>query len=220
MEYLQPLIQSFLDNANPVKVPWLRNYMKGKFDFLGLETKQRRILQRNFFKEYSYPSSDSLFDVVFFLWNLPQREFQYLAIELLRKREKQLCEADIEKIERLIVEKSWWDSVDGLAVWTCGAYFQLYPHKIEPTTTKWMQSGNFWLQRSCLLFQLKYKSETNTDLLDSFIRELYQEKEFFIRKAIGWILREYSKTNADWVRAYIKQQPLSALSYKEASKYL
>lgn len=220
MEYLQPLIQSFLDGANPAKAPWMINYLKGKFDFFGLETKQRRAIQKAFFKEYSYPPAEELFSVVHYLWELPQREFQYLAIEILKKFEKELQEEHIDDIEILIIEKSWWDSVDGLAVWICGAYFSLHPHMIEPVTTKWMKSGNFWLQRCCLLFQLKYKGNTDTELLDGFIQQLNTEKEFFIRKAIGWILREYSKTNPAWVRDYVQRQALSPLSYKEATKYI
>lgn len=220
MDYLQPLIQSFLDNANPAKAPWMINYMKGKFDFLGLETKLRRDLQKIFFKEFGYPSEEELFAVIHNLWNLPQREFQYLAVDLLKKFEKKLQKEHIKDIEQLVVQKSWWDSVDGLAVWTCGTYFCLYGEQIEPITQKWMQSGNFWLQRCCLLFQLKYKADTNTDLLEGFIKELHAEKEFFIRKAIGWILREYSKTNPEWVRDFVGRQALTPLSYKEATKYI
>lgn len=220
MEYLQPLIQSFLNEANPAKALWMVNYMKGKFDFIGLETKQRRAAQKYFFKEFGYPPTEELFPVVHYLWSLPQREFQYLAIDILKKFEKQLLEDYIDDIETLIVKKSWWDSVDGLAVWICGAYFSLHPHKIKPITSKWMKSGNFWLQRCCLLFQLKYKGDTDTQLLEGFIQKLHGEKEFFIRKAIGWILREYSKTNPDWVRDFVQHQALSPLSYKEATKYI
>jgi 3-methyladenine DNA glycosylase AlkD len=83
-----------------------------------------------------------------------------------------------------------------------------------------MQSGNMWLQRTCLLFQLKYKSQTNTELLHQFINPLSGANEFFIRKAIGWILREYSKTDAAFVMAYVEKYPLSGLSQREALKWL
>lgn len=220
MEYLVPLIGSFKAHANPEKANWMKQYMKGKFEFLGLETKIRRSLQKDFYKSEGYPAQDDLFQVVFSLWKLPAREYQYCAVELLQKFQKKLEVSDITHIEKLILTKSWWDSVDGLASWICGAYFQLYPEQVEKTTTAWIQSGNFWLQRSCLLFQLKYKDKTDTDLLERCIGQLHDEKEFFIRKAIGWILREYSKTNPDWVRAFVHRQHLSALSKKEATKYL
>jgi len=220
MEYLHPIIEAFLHGANQEKAPWMINYMKGKFDFLGLETKKRRVIQKEFFNTYGYPKPEELNEVVSHLWQLPQREFQYLAIDLLKKFEKKLQKEHIVLIEKLVLEKSWWDSVDGLAAWICGSYFQLYPSQIPVITRQWMNSGNFWLQRCCLLFQLKYKETTDTDLLESFIGKLHAEKEFFIRKAIGWVLREYSKTNPDWVRDFVKCQALSPLSYKEATKYI
>lgn len=220
MEQLAPLIRQFETHARPEKVEWMENYLKGHFSFLGLETKVRRDIQRKFFKEICYPDKKFLFDYVFYLWNLPYREYQYTAIELIKRFEKKLEKNDIVHIEKLIVTKSWWDSVDGLAAWTCGAYFKLFPGQIKSVTTKWMQSGNFWLQRSCLLFQLSYKKSTDTELLESFIGRLCNEKEFFIRKAIGWILREYSKSNPEWVRELVGRQKLSPLSYKEATKYI
>ena len=198
----------------------MENYMKGHFSFLGLETKIRKEVAKKYFKEFGYPEKDNVFSYVFYLWDLPYREYQYTAIELLKRYEKKYIREDIDHIETLITTKSWWDSVDGLAAWVCGAYFKLYPDQIKPVTTKWMESGNFWLQRSCLLFQLKYKNETNTEFLESVISQIYDLKEFFIQKAIGWILREYSKTNPDWVREFTGRQKLSALSYKEATKYL
>jgi 3-methyladenine DNA glycosylase AlkD len=220
MQYLQPLISAFKLSANPEKALWMKNYMKGQFSYFGLESKQRREIQRSFFNENTYPSAIDLFPVVFQLWEQAEREFQYCAIDLLQKFSKKYQKADIHSIEKLLLSKSWWDTVDGLAAWTCGSYFKLFPEQIRPVTSKWMKSGNFWLQRTCLLFQLKYKADADTELLESFIADLHHEKEFFIRKAIGWVLREYSKTNAAWVREYIQKQSMSALSYREASKYL
>jgi len=123
-------------------------------------------------------------------------------------------------LEQLIVQKSWWDTVDGLASWIIGTYFQLYPQTVVGVTEKWMNSGNMWLQRTSLIFQLKYKKNTDTQLLSNYILRLADRKEFFIRKAIGWVLREYSKTNKQWVKNFIQTNKLSALSYREASKYV
>jgi 3-methyladenine DNA glycosylase AlkD len=220
MEYLEPLINSFRSAKNPAKSVQMQNYMRGIFPFLGLDKKSRDILEKEFFKNAGYPQRKDLFNVVFELWDLPEREFQMCAISLLRKFQNSLKKNDISSIEKLIVTKSWWDSVDGLSGWICGTYFNLYPEKTHEITLKWVESGNFWLQRSALLFQLKYKKDTDTELLKKYISRLAGEKEFFIRKAIGWILREYSKTNPDWVKFFISTIQLSPLSLREAKKYI
>ena len=127
---------------------------------------------------------------------------------------------DIQLFEKLIVEKSWWDTVDYLANHIIGPWFKKYPESIPAITSRWNKSKNIWLQRSSLLFQLKYKKETDTALLKSYILNLVGSKEFFVKKAIGWVLREYSKTNGDYVRKFVKDHPLQPLSAKEALKWL
>ena len=220
MEYLSPLINSFKEAANPDKAIGMKSYMKNLFEFYGIDSKSRKEIQKHFFKANGWPGEDNLFQVVNELWNLPQREFQYCAIDILQKFSKKLQETDILNIEKLITEKSWWDSVDGLSAWICGAYFQKFPEKIPTEIGKWIDSNNIWLQRSTLLFQLKYKQQTNTGLLNEIVVKLASSDEFFIRKAVGWILREYSKTNPEWVKNLVSEQPLSPLSYKEATKYI
>jgi 3-methyladenine DNA glycosylase AlkD len=120
--------------------------------------------------------------------------------------------------EELITQKSWWDTVDALAAWQVGDYFKKYPDQIIPYTNKWMDSGNMWLQRTCLIFQLKYKEETDFELLKSLIIPLSDSKEFFIQKAIGWALREYSKLFPQRVMDFASNQPMAKLSYREATE--
>jgi 3-methyladenine DNA glycosylase AlkD len=138
--------------------------------------------------------------------------------------EKAMKKAEKERIhlyEWAILERSWWDTVDFISGTLVGWHMRMYPDLILPFTRKWMDSGNIWLQRSSLLFQLKYKKDTDTDLLSSYIQELKDSKEFFIRKAIGWILREYSKTNPSWVEKFINNNPdLSGLSKREGMKVI
>lgn len=220
MNYLEPLKEKFREAENPVKALQMQNYLKGQFSFYGIQKPVKTIIEKEFFKTYGLPSREKLFEVVFELWQLPEREYQHTAIMILQKFEKQLEEGDIINIEKLIVSKSWWDSVDGLSAWICGQYFKKFSHQIKPVTQKWINSGNIWLQRSSLLFQLKYKMSTDTELLSDYIVVLSGSKEFFIRKAIGWVLREYSKVNPEWVRHFISTHKLSPLSYREASKYV
>jgi 3-methyladenine DNA glycosylase AlkD len=126
----------------------------------------------------------------------------------------------IDTIETLLTTNSWWDTVDTLASHTVGTHFRRSPEIKELTLSKWRKSENIWLRRTCLLFQLNYKEETDFDLLGGIILENLGQKEFFINKAIGWALREYSKSNPEWVRNYLAGHQLQLLSVREASKYL
>ncbi len=145
----------------------------------------------------------------------------YFAQELAENYIKKAERKDIELLEYMISHQSWWDTVDFISVKLVGVYFKIYPDSIESITQKWMKSGNIWLQRACLLFQLKYKKELDKDLLAAFIKELIGSKEFFINKAIGWVLREYSRTDAEWVQNFVNQTPeLSNLSRREALRLM
>ncbi|MFT6151359.1 MAG: 3-methyladenine DNA glycosylase AlkD [Flavobacteriales bacterium] len=120
----------------------------------------------------------------------------------------------------MITNKSWWDTVDLITTNLVGNYFKLFPEQIIPITKIWMESDNIWLQRTCLIFQLKYKEEIDTDLLTDYILQLKDTKEFFINKAIGWILREYTRTNPEWVIDFVNKHELSNLSKREALKLI
>jgi 3-methyladenine DNA glycosylase AlkD len=218
--YLAPLIENMQEASNPERAYWSQKYLKDQFKTLGVDAKTRKEILKTFLSNHGLPDIKQLEKMSLYLWNLEEREFQYIAIEIMVKLSKKLREYDIDWIEKLIVTKSWWDSVDGLAAWICGKYFQLYPSQIVPATGQWMDSGNIWLQRSALLFQLKYKQKTDSILLNLYIQRLSGHKDFFIRKAIGWVLREYSKTNKQFVSDFVRTYPLSPLSYREATKYL
>ncbi len=218
--YTNNLVNAIRKLADPVRAAYAKKYMRNQFEYIGPDSKILRNCIRDFVKENGYPAIDSLGDFCLTLWELPEREFQYTAIEIIRKLSKKLRKEDSMWIEQLIVKKSWWDTVDGIAGWICGDYFIRYPEQIKPVTERWMESGNMWLQRSALLFQLKYKKNTDTAMLANYIEQLTDHKDFFIRKAIGWVLREYSKTNKEWVKNFIDTHILSGLSVREASKYL
>lgn len=219
-EYIFPLTETLRKLGNKERAEWSASYVKNQFEFLGIETAIRRKTVKEFVKKRDLLNSEEFRKVSLDLWELPYREFQHSAIDILELHKKRLQKEDIYWIEQLLITKSWWDTVDGLATWICGTYFRLFPEQIPIITEHWMASENIWLERTCLLFQLKYKSKTDTVLLSDLIERLSIRKEFFIRKAIGWVLREYSKTNPEWVRGFIEKHELSALSRKEAEKYL
>jgi 3-methyladenine DNA glycosylase AlkD len=127
---------------------------------------------------------------------------------------------DIDKLESLLIKKSWWDSVDIMAESLVGSLCLLNPGLINSHVLKWNKNKNIWLVRTSILFQLKYKKDTDTQILTAVITTNSNTNEFFINKAIGWALREYSKTNQEWVKDFIDNHSLNKLSVREASKYL
>jgi len=159
-------------------------------------------------------------EILLALWNEPEREFQYAALFLLEKNTKKLTSEHIELAEKLIITKSWWDTVDYLAANIVGTILKKQPKLISTYAEKWIHSNNIWLQRTALLFQLKYKKETDELLLYRYIRTCISSKEFFIQKAIGWVLREYSKVDPDSVIRFVESEDLPALSRREALKVI
>ncbi len=221
-EYLQPLEKAFKQNADPVNALQMKKYMKDHFDFFGIKSPLRKELSKQHFKAHGgfLPTGETALFAIKWCWQQPQREYQYVAMELLQKTAKKDPAEIIDLYVFMITHKSWWDTVDFIASNLVGTYLKRFPEQTESLTSQWMKSENMWLQRTCLLFQLKYKSETNTELLHQFISQLSTSNEFFIRKAIGWILREYSKTDAEFVIDYVEKYPLSGLSQREALKWL
>ena len=218
--FVKNLTGKFSAAANPEKGRQMSKYMKNLFEYYGIQATQRRELSRSFIQEEGIPHKNELFGTVKKLWSLPQREYQYFGMELAAKFNKKPEVSDIEIFEWMILHKSWWDTVDFIASNLVGNYFQIYNDKTYKIMEYWLASGNMWLQRTSLIFQLKYKEYTDTDLLSRQINALNHSKEFFINKAIGWALREYSKTNPDWVRQFVAQTELSTLSKREALKRL
>jgi len=195
-------------------------YMRNQFEFYGLKTTERRAIQKSFFIKQHLPNKNELNRIVKTLWEKPQREYQYFSQELAFKYVKQLELEDIKLFEYMVTHKSWWDTVDFIAAKLMGAYFITYPEQKDSYVKKWLKSNNIWLRRSALLFQLKYKEDLDTELLSSTIKALLGSKEFFINKAIGWVLREYSRTNPKWVAEFANKTVLNNLSKKEALRLI
>lgn len=200
----------------------MSNYMKGHFPFLGIKSPQRVLLMKEWFKTIPTDlSADEKWLLIKELWNKKEREFQYVAIDYLNGWKKDLIRInDISEVKFLITNKSWWDSVDAIASNFLGKYFLKYPEQVNSVIEEWRHSDNMWIQRSCLLFQLKYRDRTDFKLLKDLIRQYQPIKEFFIQKAIGWTLRQFSKTAPEAVRLFIDEIQLKGLAAKEASKYL
>jgi 3-methyladenine DNA glycosylase AlkD len=215
--YLLPLEREFKKHYHQKNAQAFKAYLRNQFDTYGIATPMRRRLCVHHMKK-GMPSYSEIPEIIKACWQKPERDWQYFAVELLSKYKKTWDQKLIKLMEWMIVHKSWWDTVDHIASEITGPFFQLFPDKIIPVTTKWNQSDNIWLQRSSLMFQKRYRSATDTALLAKYILQLMHSKEFFVQKAIGWALREYSKANAPWVKEFVDKHALPLLSHREALK--
>ncbi len=209
------LLEKNRDAENAVQ---MKQYMRNQYDFFGIKAPERKNLLRQFIRDNGYPGD--LKTIVREWWEEPERELQHCALELLDRKKKSVGEDFITTYEWIILNKSWWDTVDFIAANLVGYHFKTYPHLIPDYMKRWMESDNIWLQRTCLLFQLKYKEQTDWNLLQSLIYQLNESNEFFIRKAIGWALRQYSKFYPELVVRFVEQTNLSGLSKTEALKVI
>ena len=219
-DFLESLTLEFDLNANTQIAAGQKAYMRNQFDFFCIKSPLRREIQKPFLVKSYLPPKNELEPIVKALWNKPQREYQFFAQELLFKYTKQFDKSDIELLEFMVTHKSWWDTVDYIAVKLIGPYFRQFPEQLNLYTEKWLASDNIWLQRCCLLYQLKSKNNMDTQRLEYIIQRLLGTHEFFINKAIGWVLREYSKTNPKWVWEFAKNNDLSKLSQREALRLM
>ena len=219
-DYLKPLEQAFKKHANGDIADPMKKYMKDRYEYFGIKSPLRKEIYREHKLQHGLIPKAETEEIIKWCWQQPQREYQYFAMEFLGRVAKKADEDSINLYVYMITNKSWWDTVDYIASNLVGTYLIQYPEHVKKLTTQWMDSNHMWLQRTCLLFQLKYKSETDTALMHNFIGQLTDSNEFFIRKAIGWILREYSKTDAAFVIDYVEKYPMSGLSQREAMKWL
>ena len=218
--YVASLKTLFEQNADPVQAAPMKKYMRDQFEYLGIKTPKNVALQKEFFAEHGFPELSELENVLRDLWSLSQREFQYVAVGLLGRFDKQIPAKFIKTIEYMILTKSWWDTVDTIAGGTVGVHFRRFPDVRANYLAKWRASDNFWLRRTTILFQLNYRKETDFDLLCEIICENLNSKEFFINKAIGWSLRQYARVNPKAVTKFVKSTALHPLSTREAMKHL
>lgn len=208
----------FHQAANPEKAIPMKAYMRNQFEFLGITAPERKILIRDFFKTIDLTTID--WDFVQQCWEQPEREFQYLGIAYLIKLKKRLTIEDIPRLRQLILTKSWWDTIDSLDKLL--GILALNNPIVEAILLEWSTDENIWVRRVAIDHQILRRAQTNTDLLEKILLNNLGQSEFFINKAIGWSLRDYSKTNPEWVSDFIArhQEKMAPLSIREGSKYL
>ena len=218
--YLNPLLEAFEAHADEENAVGMAKYLRNQFEFYGIKTPVRKTIQKEFFKTHGLPPIDAFDAISREMWALPQREWQYAAMGFVEKQKREWMPEHVTLFEHLIVTKSWWDTVDLLATHMVGGLFQRYPGVQAEVLPSWRASENIWLRRVAILFQLHYKTQTDVPLLFAIIEENLGSDEFFINKAIGWALREYSKRDAAVVTDFVARTPLHSLSAREALKWL
>jgi 3-methyladenine DNA glycosylase AlkD len=209
-------LESKRDENKAVK---MSAYMKDQFQFLGIPKPEVHKIIKPYLKAASKESTVD-WDFIFLCWEKEYREAQYVGVEYISAVQNKLNNGDLDKIRHLIVTKSWWDITDGLDKVIGNLSLKYRSVNIE--MLEWSSSDNIWLRRVAIDFQQKFKDKTDTELLEKIICNNFETREFFINKAIGWSLREYSKVNPEWVTGFIAKHKdtLSKLSIREASKYL
>ncbi|MGB6552627.1 MAG: DNA alkylation repair protein [Candidatus Binataceae bacterium] len=208
--------------ANRSKAPAMAAYMKTAQPFFGVPTPARTAMLKQMGDRFAPTDAKSYARSVMALWKLPHREEQYCAIAVARRHDQFITPAAIPLYERMIREGAWWDFVDEIAASLVGAVYGNFRAQTRPTIERWINDEDLWIRRAALLSHLKHKRDTDAAQLFRHCLKLAPEPEFFIRKAIGWVLREYSKTDARAVRTFLtaNRKQLSKLSYAEGSKHL
>lgn len=204
---------------DPEKAGPMEAYMRYQFPFLGIAGPERNALYRKYFLSAKKTKTID-WDFVDTCWEKESREYQYVAANYLKAMQSYLTKDDLPELERLVVTKSWWDTVDILDR-VVGSLVANHP-ELEEVLLKWSLSDNIWLRRVAIDHQLLRKEKTNVQLMEKILLNNMDQTEFFINKAIGWALRDYSKTNPEWVARFIEknQKRMAELSIREASKYL
>ena len=209
-------LEARADNARALD---MSKYMKNKFEFFGVGASVRNEIWKPYFKEAKKTKKID-WDFIEICFKHDKRECQYTAAYYLRYMQRFLVEDDISKLKELVLTKSWWDTVDILDK-VIGSI--IYNNKnLYPIILEWSKDDNIWLRRVAIDHQLLRKENTDEQLLEKILINNLNHKEFFVNKAIGWALRDYSKTNPQWVRNFIEvhKENMDSLSIREASKYL
>ncbi|MEW6279125.1 MAG: DNA alkylation repair protein [Candidatus Eremiobacterota bacterium] len=217
MVRLDLLEEAYRAHADPHRAAGMSAYMRYQFEYFGLPTPLRRQVGKPFLVILEAPQ---LAQAVRDLWLLPQREFLYFAVELCGKSRKRWTPDLLELFHFMVVTRSWWDTVDAVAH-LVGDLLLRFPGLV-PEMDRWIESDDFWVQRIALLHQLGYKGKTDADRLFRYCARVAESREFFLRKAIGWALRQYACTDPEAVRRFVADQGhrLSGLSRREALRHI
>jgi 3-methyladenine DNA glycosylase AlkD len=222
LNLINELERVFNSNAHTENGLAMSKYMKDRFPFFGINAPTRKKLQSQWFQKIpnELPNHER-WTIIEELWAKEEREFHHVACDYLNSWNKKFIQpTDAAKLKWLISNNSWWDTVDSIASNYLGKFYLAFPVEGAELVKEWRDEDSFWLNRSCLIFQLKYGNKVDFELLKSLIIQFQPNKEFFIQKAIGWSLRQYSKFNPQEVADFVQKINLQGLAKREATKYI
>ena len=205
--------------ANPDQAIPMAKYMRNQFEFYGIKSQARKIAEKDLItqaKKVKQVEWESLAQI----WDDPHREMQYFVADYLMGMVRFMTYENLPKMKKFVTTKQWWDTIDTLV--KVYGKVGLKDKRVDALMLTWSTDEDFWLRRVAIEYQLLRKDKLKPDLLATIIENNLGSDEFFVNKAIGWALRDYSKTNPAWVQAFIEshQTGLSKLSIREGSKYL
>ena len=220
-QMMERLVRIYSAAREPERAVQAEAYMRDQFSFLGFPTPTQRALGRTVVAGLPAPTEDELRQVALACWELEEREYQYFACDWLRAHVSVPGPGFLATVRTLVTTKSWWDTVDPLATRVVGGLVRRHP-ELRKEMDAWAADDNLWIVRTAILHQLHYGAETDTGRLFGYCTRQAGHPDFFVRKAIGWALRQYARTDPKAVRRYVSRNrsALSPLSLREASKHL
>lgn len=213
------IFDQFQLTGDPIISGEMARYMRNQFPFVGVKTPERKRQSKQLLTASKKVAIPELLFGIESLFQRAEREYQYVAIDLMVANVKRLTFVEIERLAKLVTQKAWWDSVDALRK-GFGDYIRIHPEEKGRVFELFNGADNFWLRRVAITLQLMEKQHTDLQMLTVAILPDINTPEFFIQKAIGWALRNYSKVDPQWVSQFIATHQLTPLATREGSKYL
>ena len=217
--YFNLIRQQLEKSGNPEVAQGQMKYMRFQFEYFGLKAPVWQPILRTLFKEYGVFSGEDLKEFVRLCFEDDHREMHYAGLQMLEKQIKKEEKEAIHFLEECILANSWWDTVDWISK-LVGWHFMRFPELQYPTCEKWISSNEMWLQRVAIIHQLSYREKTDAQLLFDLIQRKADSKEFFIQKACGWALRNYSRTSKEAVSDFVSNTALPALTVREGMRLI
>jgi len=220
ISFLEQLNNVLQENINPKNAITMEAYMKNIAPFYGIKATNRKLLSVPFLQLHKTLTGNEIINLLKQSFTYQHREMHYFGLELAEKGIKKLNSSHLHDLTELVQQKSWWDTVDFIATRLIGRILATDKSNIENLNTIWTNHANLWVNRTSIIFQLKFKEKTNQHILFSNCIKHANSNQFFIQKAIGWALREYAKTHPLEVKNFVESVKLKPLSKREALKNL